>query len=198
MTWVPYGIHFIFTLEVFNIIYNNQKPENKDTTLVNEMVRFKEIRLVGNDGTQYGLMSSREAQRIATDEGMDLVCVAPTAKPPVCKLMDYSKYRYEQQRKAKEAKKHQHIVEVKEIRMTAVIDTHDFETKLRNGNKFLSKGDKLKVSIRLPYRFVQALVDQGKNVLQSFADGCSEHGDIESNITHDGRYISMVLGPKKK
>jgi len=196
--WVPYGIHFIFTLEVFNIIYNNQKPENKDNTLVNEMVRFKEVRLIGNDGTQYGLMSSREAQRIAQDEGQDLVCVAPAAKPPVCKLMDYSKYRYEQQRKAKEAKKHQHIVEVKEIRMTAVIDTHDFETKLRNGNKFLSKGDKLKVSIRLPYRFVQALVDQGKNVLQSFADGCAEHGEIESNITHDGRYISMVLGPKKK
>ncbi len=198
MTWVPCGIHFIFTLEVFNIIYNNQKPENKDTTLVNEMVRFREVRLIGNDGAQFGLMSSREAQKIATDEGYDLVCVAPAAKPPVCKLMDYSKYRYEQQRKAREAKKHQVIVEVKEIRMTAVIDTHDFETKLRNGNKFLSKGDKVKVSIRLPYRFVQALVDQGKNVLQSFADGCAEHGDIESAITHEGRYISMVLGSKKK
>jgi len=182
---------------VFNIIYNNQKPENKDSTLVNEMVRFREVRLIGNDGNQFGVMSSREAQKIATDEGFDLVCVAPAAKPPVCRLMDYSKYRYEQQRKAREAKKHQKIVEVKEIRMTAVIDTHDFETKLRNGNKFLSKGDKLKVSIRLPYRFVQALVAQGKKVLQDFAAGCAEFGEVESQITHDGRYISMVLGPKK-
>ncbi len=183
---------------MFNIIYNNQKPEKKDGTLVNEMIRFREVRLIGNEGMQYGVISSREAQRIAGEEGFDLVCVAPQAKPPVCKLMDYSKYRYEQQRKAREAKKHQKIVELKEIRMTAVIDKHDFETKLRNGNKFLAHGDKLKVSIRLPYRFVSALVEQGKNVLQSFADGCSENGDVESQITHEGRYISMVLGPKKK
>lgn len=166
--------------------------------MINEKVRFKEVRLIGNDGTQHGILTSREALRMAVDEGFDLVCVAPTAKPPVCKLMDYSKYRYEQQRKAREAKKHQKIVEVKEIRMTAVIETHDFNTKLRNGNKFLSKGNKLKVSIRLPYRYVPALVEQGKDVLQRFADGCSEHGEIESNIKKDGRYISMVLGPKKK
>lgn len=196
--WVPYGIHFNFTLEVFNILYNNQKPEKKDVAIINENVRFREVRLIGNDGEQHGILSSREAYRIAQNEGFDLVCVAPTAKPPVCKLMDYSKYRYEQQRKAREAKKHQRIVEVKEIRMTAVIDTHDFETKLRNGNKFLSKGDKLKVSVRLPYRFVPALVEQGKQVLQNFADGCSEFGEMESKITHDGRYISMVLGPNKK
>ena len=162
------------------------------------MVRFREVRLVGNEGHQYGIVSSREAQKIAQNEGFDLVCVAPTAKPPVCKLMDYSKYRYEQQRKAREAKKHQKTVELKEIRMTAVIDTHDYETKLRNGNKFLAKGNKLKVSIRLPYRFVPELVKQGKELLAKFAEGCSEVGDVESNIKHDGRYISMVLGPKKK
>lgn len=185
-------------MEVFNILYNNQKPVKKDSTLINERVRFKEVRLIGNEGHQYGIVSSREALRIAVDEGFDLVCVAPTAKPPVCKLMDYSKYRYEQQRKAREAKKHQKIVEVKEIRMTAVIEEHDFNTKLRNGNKFLSKGNKLKVSVRLPYRYVAALVEQGIDVLQRFADGCSEHGEIESKIKKDGRYISMVLGPKKK
>ncbi len=162
------------------------------------MVRFREVRLVGNEGHQYGIVSSREAQKIAQNEGFDLVCVAPTAKPPVCKLMDYSKYRYVQQRKAREAKKHQKTVELKEIRMTAVIDTHDYETKLRNGNKFLAKGNKLKVSIRLPYRFVPELVKQGKELLAKFAEGCSEVGDVESKIKHDGRYISMVLGPKKK
>ncbi len=183
---------------MFSIYYNNQKPVTKDNTLINENIRFKEVRLIGNEGHQYGVVSSREANRIAQEEGFDLVCVAPQSKPPVCKLLDYSKYRYEQQRKAREAKKHQKIVEVKEIRMTAVIEKHDFETKLRNANKFLSKEDKVKVSIRLPYRFVAALVQQGKDVLQQFADGCSEHGDIESQIKHDGRYISMVLGPKKK
>ena len=190
--------HFYFPLEVFNILYRNEKPVKKDSTIINEMVRFREVRLVGNEGHQYGIVSSREAQKIAQNEGFDLVCVAPTAKPPVCKLMDYSKYRYEQQRKAREAKKHQKTVELKEIRMTAVIDTHDYETKLRNGNKFLAKGNKLKVSIRLPYRFVPELVKQGKELLAKFAEGCSEVGDVESNIKHDGRYISMVLGPKKK
>ncbi|XFA99259.1 translation initiation factor IF-3 [Candidatus Izemoplasma sp. B36] len=170
----------------------------KDNTIINEMVRFREVRLVGDNGHQYGIVSSREAQKIAQNEGFDLVCVAPKAKPPVCKLMDYSKYRYIQQRKAREAKKHQKTVELKEIRMTAVIDTHDYETKLRNGNKFLAKGNKLKVSIRLPYRFVPALVKQGKELLAQFAEGCSEVGDVESKIKHDGRYISMVLGPKKK
>ena len=189
--------HFYFPLEVFNIIYKNEKPVKNDNTLINEMIRFREVRLIGNDGHQYGIVSSREAQNIANNDGFDLVCVAPGSKPPVCKLMDYSKYRYEQQRKAREAKKHQKVVEVKEIRMTAVIDTHDFDTKLRNANKFLSKGNKLKVSIRLPYRFVPALVQQGKDVLNKFAEGCSEVGDIESAIKHDGRYISMVLGPKK-
>jgi translation initiation factor IF-3 len=111
--------------------------------------------------------------------------------------MDYSKFRYEQQRKAREAKKHQKIVEVKEIRMTAVIDTHDFDTKLRNGIKFLSKGNKLKVSVRLPYRAGLALVEQGKEVLTNFANSCSEVGDMENKISHDGRFLSMILTPKK-
>ncbi len=166
--------------------------------MINENVRFREVRLIGQDGHQYGIISSREAQNIAKEEGYDLVVVAQTAKPPVCKLMDYSKYRYEQQRKAREAKKHQKTVDIKELRMTAVIDTHDFETKLRNGVKFLSKDDKLKVSVRLPYRAGSSLVEQGKEVLQRFAEGCAEVGEIESNIKHDGRYISMVLAPKKK
>ncbi len=184
-------------MEVFYILYNNQKPVKKDTTLVNEEIRFKQVLLIGADGYQYGLKPIAEAQRIARDEGYDLVLVAPNAKNPVCKLMDYSKFRYEQQRKAREAKKHQKIVEVKEIRMTAVIDTHDFDTKLRNGIKFLSKGNKLKVSVRLPYRAGLALVEQGKEVLTNFANSCSEVGDMENKISHDGRFLSMILTPKK-
>ena len=196
--WVPIRYpHFYFHMEVFNILYRNEKPVKTDRTIINEMVRFREVRLVGAKGEQYGIVSSREAQNIARNEGYDLVCVAVKAKPPVCKLMDYSKYRYEQQRKAREAKKHQKNVELKEIRMTAVIDSHDFETKLRNGNKFLGKGNKLKVSVRLPYRFVPALVIKGKELLRKFAEGCSEVGEVDSRIKHEGRYISMVLGPKK-
>ncbi len=183
---------------MFNILYNNQKPVKRDSTLVNENIRFREVRLIGADGQQYGVMSSKEAYNKAIEQGFDLVLVASNAKPPVCKLMDYSKYRYEQQRKAREAKKHQKVVELKEIRMTAVIETHDFETKLRNGNKFLSKGDKLKISVRLPYRASAQLIQQGKEVLERFAEGCEEVGSVESKIKHDGRYISMVLAPNKK
>lgn len=196
--WVPIRYPFFIPLEVFNILYNNQKPVKKDRTLINENVRFKEVRLIGADGHQYGVLSSREANKIALGEGLDLVVVAPTAKPPVCKLMDYSKYRYEQQRKAREAKKHQRIVEIKEIRMTAVIEKHDLETKLRNGIKFLGKGDKIKVSVRLPYRAGPTLIQQGKEVLAKFAEGCAELGEVESKVKRDGRYISMVLAPNKK
>jgi translation initiation factor IF-3 len=189
---------FYFHWRCFNILYNNQKPVKKDTNLINEEIRLKQLLLIGADGYQYGTMSAAEANRIAKEQGYDLVLVAPGAKIPVCKLMDYSKYRYEQQRKMREAKKHQKTVELKEIRMTAVIDTHDFETKLRNGIKFLSKGDKLKVSVRLPYRAGAALIEQGKDVLTRFAEGCNDVGEMENKISHDGRFLSMLLAPLKK
>ncbi|MFA7076518.1 MAG: translation initiation factor IF-3 [Candidatus Izemoplasmatales bacterium] len=183
---------------MFNIIYNNQKPEKKETNFINEEIRYKQVLLIGADGFQYGEKSTVEANRIAKEQGYDLVLVAPNARPPVCKLMDYSKFRYEQQRKAREAKKHQKVVEIKEIRMTAVIDTHDFETKLRNANKFLEKGNKLKVTVRLPYRAGTTLIEQGKDVLTRFAEGCAELGELETKLSHDGRYLSMVLTPIKK
>lgn len=183
---------------VFYILYNNSKPVRKDDTLINEEIRTKEVLLIGADGHQYGIKPTKEAMYIASQEGLDLVMVAPTAKPPVCKLMDYSRFRYEQQRKAREARKNQKIVDIKEIRLTAVIDTHDFETKVRNGSKFLEKGDKLKVSVRLPYRASQMLVQQGREVLIKFKTSCEELGDLEKDILHEGRYINMVLIPKKK
>jgi len=196
--WVPIGTHFFIPWRCFNILYNNQKPVKKDTNLVNEEIRFKTVLVIGADGFQFGEKTAAEANRIAKEQGYDLVCVAPGAKPPVCKLMDYSKYRYEQQRKAREAKKHQKVVELKEIRMTAVIDTHDFETKLKNAHKFLSKENKLKVSVRLPYRANSALIEQGKNVLTRFAEGLTEVGELENKISHDGRFLSMLLTPVKK
>lgn len=185
-------------MEVFIILYNNAKPVKKDDTLINDEIRLKEVLLIGQDGMQYGIKSSREALAIAQQEGLDLVMVAPTAKPPVCKLMDYSKFRFEQQKKAREARKNQKVVEIKEIRLTAVIDTHDFETKVRNGAKFLEKGDKLKVSIRLPNRAPQILIQQGRDVLNRFRQNCDEVGEIEKDLVHEGRYITMVLNPRKK
>jgi translation initiation factor IF-3 len=188
-------IHFFNTLEVFNI-YNN-KPIKKDDTLINEAISEKEVLLIGNDGTQLGIKPTREALFIAQREGLDLVLIAPTARPPVCKLLDYSKYRYEQQRKAKEARKNQKIVELKEISFTAVIHTHDFETKVRNGIKFLEHGDKLKITVRLPNRAPAILIQQGKEVLTNFANKCALVGDPEKAIAQEGRYLSQILAPKK-
>jgi translation initiation factor IF-3 len=125
-----------------------------------------------------------------------LVLVAPTAKPPVCKLMDYSKYRYEQQKKAKEARKHQKTVEVKEIRMTAVIEEHDINTKLNHAEKFLKKGNKVKASVRLPYRAGEALVEQGKDVLTKFYESLSEIGEMDGKIVKNGRFLFMMINPK--
>jgi translation initiation factor IF-3 len=178
-------------------IYNN-KPVKKDETLINDDIRAKEVLVIGADGMQYGVKSIREALFIANKEGLDLVLIAPNATPPVCKLLDYSKYRYEQQRKAREAKKNQHLVDIKEIRLTAVIDTHDFETKVRNGVKFLAGGDKLKISVRLPNRAGAILIQQGKEVLRNFASLCTEVGEMEKDIIHEGRNLIMVLSSKKK
>ena len=179
-------------------IYNSSKPVKKDELMINEQIRAKEVLVIGADGTQFGLKAIREALFIASKEGLDLVLIAPTATPPVCKLLDYSKYRYEMQRKAREAKKNQRIVELKEIRLTAVIDTHDFETKVRNGVKFLEHGDKLKISVRLPNRAPAILVQQGREVLNSFAAKCALVGDVEKPIVQEGRFLSQNLSPKKK
>ncbi|MDD4184237.1 MAG: translation initiation factor IF-3 [Candidatus Izemoplasmatales bacterium] len=175
-----------------------QRPVKKDDALINENIRVKEVLLIGADGAQFGVKGIKDALAIASREGLDLVMVAPNAKPPVCKLMDYRKYRYEQQRKAREAKKNQRVVELKEIRLTAVIDKHDFETKLRNGYKFLEKGDKLKVAVWLPYRVSDMLIQQGKEVLVRYRERCEDVSTLEKDIAREGRYLTMVLLPKKK
>lgn len=152
--------------------------------------------MIGDDGTQYGEVSSSKANQLSAEKGLDLVLVAPNAKPPVCKMMDYSKYRYEQQKKAKEARKHQKTVEVKEIRMTAVIEEHDIQTKLNHAEKFLTKGNKVKASVRLPYRAGESLIEQGKEVLNHFKDELSEVGEMDGRIVKNGRFLFMMINPK--
>lgn len=169
------------------------KETNKDVQ-INEQIRDKEIRLVGSDGEQLGIVSSKEAQKIASEKNLDLVKIAPQAKPPVCKIMDYGKYLFEQAKKDKEAKKKQKVIEIKEIRLSPTIEKHDFETKLKHAQKFLVDGNKIKVSIRFKGRQI-AHTNSGMEVLTSFANAC-ENATLEKHPKMEGRSMFMVLAPK--
>ena len=164
--------------------------------MINEQIRDKEVRVIGSDGEQLGIMSAREAQKLADDEGLDLVKISPKANPPVCKIVDYGKYRYEQARREKEAKKKQHVVEVKEIRMSPNIDANDMNTKVNAAKKFISKGDKVKVTLRFRGREM-AHMNTTKHVLDDFAEQLSDVATIEKPAKVEGRSIIMFLTAKK-
>ena len=162
---------------------------------INEQIRDKEIRLIGADGAQMGIMSPRDALKMAIDKDLDLVKVAPQAKPPVCKILDYGKYRFEMQKKEKEAKKNQKVVELKEIRLSLNIDTNDFNTKVNQAAKFLQQGHKLKVSIRFRGREM-AHTDIGRDLLNQFAEQCAEVANMDKSAKLEGRMMSIFLSPK--
>lgn len=163
--------------------------------MINGEIRAKEVRLIGADGEQLGIKPTREALQIAADANLDLVNVAPTAKPPVCRIMDYGKYRYEMQKKEKEARKNQKVVDLKEIRLSASIDEHDFQTKLRNAIKFLKDGDKVKASVRFRGREI-AHSEIGKKVLERMAAETAEIASVERAPKLEGRSMIMILAPK--
>ena len=162
---------------------------------LNEDIRDSEIRLIGSTGEQLGIMSAAQAQRIADEQGLDLVKISPTANPPVCKLMDYGKFRFEQGKREKEAKKNQHVVEIKEIRMSPGIDVGDFNTKLKNAQKFLADGNRVKVSVRFRGREM-AHTDIGKDLLVRFAEQCAEVATLDKEPKLEGRSMSIFLSPK--
>ena len=164
--------------------------------MINEQIRDKEVRLIGSDGEQRGIMSAREAQKIADEEGLDLVKISPKANPPVCKIVDYGKYRYELARKEKEAKKKQHVVEVKEIRMSPNIDANDLNTKINAAKKFLSKGNKVKVTLRFRGREM-AHMQASKHILDDFSEQLTDVAVVEKAPKVEGRSISLVLAEKK-
>ena len=164
--------------------------------MINEQIRDKEIRLIGSDGEQLGIMSARDAQKIADEAGLDLVKIAPNAKPPVCKVIDYSKYKYEQARKEKEAKKKQKTIELKEIRLSPNIDSNDLNTKVNAAKKFLEKGDKVKVTLRFRGREM-AHMQQSKYILDDFADALKEVAVVEKAPKVEGRSLSLVLAEKR-
>ena len=166
------------------------------TYQINEDITDKEVRLIDEDGTQLGIMPSSEAFKIAVEKELDLVKIAPTSNPPVCKVMDYGKHRFEQAKREKEARRNQHIVEVKEIRMSPSIGTNDFNVKLSHGQKFLKDGDRLKVTVRFRGREM-AHTDIGENLLKKFAAECGEFGSLDKNPKLEGRHMSMFLTPKQ-
>ena len=165
------------------------------TYQINEDIKDKEVRLIDEEGTQLGIMPSSEAMRIAIERELDLVKIAPGSVPPVCKIMDYGKYRFEQAKRDKEARRNQHIVEVKEIRMSPSIGINDFNVKLKNGQKFLKEGDRLKVTVRFRGREM-AHTNIGENLLKKFADECAELGTVDKNPKLEGRFMAMFLSPK--
>ncbi len=162
---------------------------------LNEDIRDSEIRLIGSTGEQLGIMSAAQAQKIADEQGLDLVKISPQATPPVCKLMDYGKFRFEQGKREKEAKKNQHVVEIKEIRMSPGIDVGDFNTKLKNAQKFLADGNRVKVSVRFRGREM-AHTDIGKDLLVRFAEQCAEVATLDKEPKMEGRSMSIFLSPR--
>jgi translation initiation factor IF-3 len=164
---------------------------------VNDEIRAKEVRLIGAEGEQLGIKLFREAMQMATDANLDLVNVAPTAKPPVCRIMDYGKYRYELQKKDKEARKNQKIIDIKEVRFSATIEEHDFQTKLRNVVKFLGDGDKVKCSVRFRGREITH-AQIGKKVLDRVAVEVEALSTIERHPKLEGRSMIMILQPKQQ
>ena len=185
-----YAIHFFFA---FIFLW---RCTTISGLFINEQIRDKEIRLIGENGEQLGIMSPRDAMKMAEEAGLDLVKIAPTAKPPVCKIVDYGKYKYEQVRREKEAKKKQHVIEVKEIRLSPNIDTNDLNTKINNARKFLTKGDKVKITLRFRGREM-AHMNQSKHILDDFAQALSDVAVIEKAPKVEGRSMTMFLTEKR-
>ena len=165
--------------------------------MINEQIRDKEVRVIGENGEQLGIMSSREAMRLAQEAELDLVKIAPTAKPPVCKIVDYGKFRYDQIRKEKEARKKQRIVELKEIRLSPNIDTNDLNTKIGAARKFITKGNKVKITLRFRGREM-AHMQASRHILDDFAAELTDVAVVEKAPKLEGRSISMVLTEKKQ
>lgn len=163
---------------------------------INENIRGREVRAISSEGEQLGVLSIQEAMRLADEEKLDLVCISPNAKPPVCKIMDYSKFRYETTKKAKEAKKRQKVVIVKEIRMTPKTEQHDLEVKVNNAIKFLKAGNRVKVSVKFRGREI-GYSDLGRKVLKKFMEMCEEYAIIDRRPRIEGRNMIMFLSPKK-
>lgn len=179
-------------MEVSRITKRNNNDE-----LVNENIRFKEVLVIGPNGEQLGVMMRREAIEKAYEYELDLYCVAPQATPPVCKILDFGKHKFEAQKKAKEAKKNQHITEIKPLRLSPVIDKHDFETKLKHAREFLEEGNKVKLDMRFKGRMMTR-IEVGQKIMNEFVEAVADLATVDKSASMEGRTMSLVLTPKKK
>ncbi len=186
---VLYCPHFGF-IQVTEVL-----PISSKEQMINEEIRDSEVRVIDTDGSQLGIMSAKEALEKAYAKDLDLVKISPNAVPPVCKIMDYGKYRFEQEKREKEARKNQKVIELKEIRLGLSIDTHDFETKGNHAKKFLEAGNKVKVSIRFRGREL-GHPEIGLNIMNRFAEYCAEKAIVEKPAKMDGRHMLMFLAPR--
>ncbi|MBO7161663.1 MAG: translation initiation factor IF-3 [Clostridia bacterium] len=165
-------------------------------SFINDEIKASEVRLIDAEGNQIGIVTIAQARRLAEESGLDLVEIAPEAKPPVCKVMDFGKYRFEKEKREKEMKKKQQTVELKELQLRCRIDTHDFNTKLNKAHEFLTKGNRVKVLVKFFGREM-AHTENGLTLLQKFADACEEQGVVEKPAKLDGRNMIMILAPKR-
>lgn len=165
--------------------------------LVNEDIRFKEVLVIGAQGEQLGILTRREALDRASDANLDLLCVSPNGNPPVCKILDYGRYRYEQQKRTREAKKNQAVTQIKPLRLSPVIEEHDFNTKLRHARSWLDEGIKVKVDMRFRGRLITRL-EVGKKTMNAFIEACNDLGSVEKTPKLEGNTMSCVISPIKK
>lgn len=186
---------FYLCFVIFYNLHGGACNINSKELQINEEIRDKEVRLIDSDGTQLGVVPISKALEIASQKDLDLVKIAPQAKPVVCKIIDYGKYRFEQTKREKEAKKNQKVMDLKEIRLSLNIDTHDFNTKLKHASKFIGAGNKVKISIRFRGREM-GHPELGYDIMNKFAQQCSEFANIEKPAKLDGRNMLMFLAPK--
>lgn len=183
-------------LSTFFVEQNLWRCNTISELMINGQIRDKEVRVIGTDGEQLGIMSAREAQKLADEAELDLIKIAPKAKPPVCKIMDYGKFRYEQQKREKEAKKKQHVVETKEIRLSPNVELNDLKTKANNARKFITKGDKVKVTLRFRGREM-AHISSSAHVLDDFAEMLEDIAQVSKAAKLEGRNMTMFLEKKR-
>ncbi|MBE6124350.1 MAG: translation initiation factor IF-3 [Erysipelotrichaceae bacterium] len=186
---------FLILFKEDSIINEFAKKDNKD--LVNEAIRFREVLVIDQNGSVVGTKSRDEALRLAREVDLDLLCVSPDATPPVCKIVNYGKFRFEQQKRAKEQRKNQKIINIKEIQLSATIDTHDLETKANNAKKFLAAGDRVKIVLRFRGRQI-AYADAGMELVKRFIEMCGENAVVEKAPVLDGRNLIAFLSSKVK
>lgn len=190
---------YLFRLKGRYRTINNRRvaPNNVNDDLFNEKIPFKEVLVIDANGNQLGVKSRREALEIAYRQNLDLLCVAPKARPAVCKVLDYGKYHFEQQKKAKEAKRKQHVVELKSLRLSPVVDTHDFETKVRQAKKWIEQGMKVKIDMRFRGRMMTRQ-EVGRQIMNNFLEQLKDEVVVEKKPSLEGNTMSVVLAPAKK